>query len=93
MGHILENLKQFWQFTGFANFEWGYLIMIVIGCAFIFMAIKYEWEPMLLVPIGFGILIGNIPLFAGLNVGVYEEVWHSRNLKRRRQTSRLWLPC
>ena len=73
MGHILDNLKAFWQFTGFANFEWGYLIMIIIGCAFIFMAIKYEWEPMLLVPIGFGILIGNIPLFAGLNVGVYEE--------------------
>ena len=41
MGHILDNLKAFWQFTGFANFEWGYLIMIIIGCAFIFMAIKY----------------------------------------------------
>ena len=73
MGHILENLKQFWQFTGFANFEFGYLIMIIVGCLFIFLAIKFEWEPMLLVPIGFGILIGNIPLFAGLNVGVYEE--------------------
>ena len=73
MGHIIDNLQSFWQFTGFANFEIGYLIMIIIGCAFIFMAIKYEWEPMLLVPIGFGILIGNIPLFAGLNVGVYEE--------------------
>ena len=73
MHNIIDNLKEFWQFTGFANFEWGYLIMIVIGCLFIFLAIKYEWEPMLLVPIGFGILIGNIPLFAGLNVGVYEE--------------------
>ena len=73
MGHILENLRQFWQFTGFANFEWGYLIMIAIGCLFIFLAIKYEWEPMLLVPIGFGILIGNIPLFAGLNVGGQEQ--------------------
>ena len=38
-----------------------------------YLAIKKEWEPMLLVPIGFGILIGNIPLFAGLSVGVYEE--------------------
>ena len=73
MNHILENLKQFWQFTGFANFEWGYLAMIVVGCIFIYLAIKKDWEPMLLVPIGFGILIGNIPLFAGLNVGVYEE--------------------
>ena len=73
MQNILENLKEFWQFTGFANFEFGYLIMIIVGCLFIFLAIKFEWEPMLLVPIGFGILIGNIPLFAGLNVGVYEE--------------------
>ena len=73
MEHIIENLRQFWQFTGFANFEIGYLIMILVGCLFIFLAIKFEWEPMLLVPIGFGILIGNIPLFAGLNVGVYEE--------------------
>ena len=73
MHNIIENLKQFWQFTGFANFDINYLIMIVIGCLFIYLAIKKEWEPMLLVPIGFGILIGNIPLFAGLNVGVYEE--------------------
>ncbi|NLX41168.1 MAG: sodium ion-translocating decarboxylase subunit beta [Bacteroidales bacterium] len=73
MENILLNLKTFWQFTGFANLQWGHLIMIVIGCIFIYLAIKKEWEPMLLVPIGFGILIGNIPLFAGLSVGVYEE--------------------
>ncbi|MBQ0086677.1 MAG: sodium ion-translocating decarboxylase subunit beta [Bacteroidales bacterium] len=73
MENIITNLKQFWGYTGFANFELNYLIMIVIGCVFIYLAIKKDWEPMLLVPIGFGILIGNIPLFAGLNVGVYEE--------------------
>ncbi len=73
MENIITNLKQFWGYTGFANFEWSYLIMIIIGCVFIYLAIKKDWEPMLLVPIGFGILIGNIPLFAGLNVGVYEE--------------------
>lgn len=70
---IGENLRQFWQYTGFANFEWTYLLMIVIGLIFIYLAIKKEWEPMLLVPIGFGIIIGNIPLFHGLSVGVYEE--------------------
>lgn len=70
---IGENLRQFWQYTGFANFEWTYLLMIVIGLVFIYLAIKKEWEPMLLVPIGFGIIIGNIPLFQGLSVGVYEE--------------------
>ena len=70
---IGENLRQFWQYTGFANFEWTYLLMICIGLCFIYLAIKKEWEPMLLVPIGFGIIIGNIPLFQGLSVGVYEE--------------------
>ncbi len=73
MENIIANLKEFWGYTGFANFELNYLIMILIGCVFIYLAIKKDWEPMLLVPIGFGILIGNIPLFAGLNVGVYEE--------------------
>ena len=73
MNQIIENLRQFWQYTGFANCNVQYLIMICIGILFIYLAIKKEWEPMLLVPIGFGILIGNIPLFAGLNVGVYEE--------------------
>jgi len=70
---IIENLQMFWSFTGFANATWQHLVMIVIGLIFIFLAVKYEWEPMLLVPIGFGILIGNIPLFPGLQVGVYEE--------------------
>jgi len=70
---IIENLQMFWSFTGFANATWQHLVMILIGLIFIFLAVKYEWEPMLLVPIGFGILIGNIPLFPGLQVGVYEE--------------------
>lgn len=47
--------------------------MIAIGLVFIYLAIKKDWEPLLLVPIGFGIIIGNIPLFPGLSVGVYEE--------------------
>ena len=73
MENILENLGQFWQFTGFANANFQYIIMILFGLLFIYLGIKKEWEPMLLVPIGFGILIGNIPLFPGLQVSVYEE--------------------
>ena len=73
MENIINNLIQFWQYTGFANCNLQYLIMIAIGILFIFLAIRFDWEPMLLITIGFGILIGNIPLFAGLNVGVYEE--------------------
>ena len=70
---ILENLKTFWQFTGFANGDWTYFVMIAIGLLFVYLAIKKDWEPMLLIPIGFGIVMGNIPLFPGLSVGVYEE--------------------
>jgi oxaloacetate decarboxylase beta subunit len=70
---ILQNLQTFWQFTGFANGDWTYFVMIAIGLLFVYLAIKKDWEPMLLIPIGFGIVMGNIPLFPGLSVGVYEE--------------------
>lgn len=48
---------------------------ILIGIVFIYLAVAKEFEPMLLIPIGFGILIGNIPfnMEAGLKVGIYEE--------------------
>ena len=64
---IADNLSQFYEYTGFANATFGHILMILIGLAFVYLAIKKEWEPMLLVPIGFGIIIGNIPLFPGLS--------------------------
>jgi len=70
---LKENLQQFMTYTSFANFTWGHLIMICIGLAFIYLAIAKEYEPMLLVPIGFGIIIGNVPFFPGLQVGIYEQ--------------------
>ena len=74
---FLEGLKQFWAFTGFRNVTSGHLIMIMVGLIFIFLAIRYEYEPLLLIPIGTGILIGNIPLFTdgGMNpqVGIYQQ--------------------
>ncbi|MBR4087842.1 MAG: sodium ion-translocating decarboxylase subunit beta [Bacteroidales bacterium] len=70
---ILDNLGQFFMYTGFANVTLGHILMILIGLVFIYLAITKDWEPMLLIPIGFGILIGNIPLFPGLQVGVYEQ--------------------
>ena len=73
MSQIISSLQQFWQFTGFCNMTWQHLVMIVIGIVFITLAIKKEWEPLLLVPIGFGMIIGNIPMFPGLNIGVYED--------------------
>lgn len=47
--------------------------MLVIGCVFIYLAIKKDYEPLLLVPIGFGILLGNVPFPAGLKIGIYES--------------------
>lgn len=79
MENIIGSLQQFWQFTGFANCTWQHLVMIAIGLAFITLGIVKKWEPLLLVPIGFGMILGNIPLFfdpvtgTGLRVGIYEE--------------------
>lgn len=73
MDQIISSLQQFWEFTGFCNMTWQHLVMIGIGIVFITLAIVKEWEPLLLVPIGFGMIIGNIPMFPGLNIGVYED--------------------
>ncbi len=68
-----EGLLQFFSYSGFSNCEYGHLIMICVGIFFITIAILKEYEPMLLIPIGFGIIIGNIPFTSGLQVGVYES--------------------
>ncbi|MBP5518623.1 MAG: sodium ion-translocating decarboxylase subunit beta [Bacteroidales bacterium] len=71
--NIAENLYQFFNYTGFANVTFGHIVMILIGLLFIYLAIKKDWEPLLLIPIGFGMIIGNIPLFPGMQVGIYED--------------------
>lgn len=69
-----DNLQTFWSYTSFANFTVGNLAMIIVGMIFIYLAVAKDFEPMLLVPIGFGILIGNIPFKdAGLEIGIYEH--------------------
>ena len=73
MNTIFESLQQFFQYTGFASFTWQHGVMILIGILFIYLAIKKDWEPLLLIPIGFGMIIGNIPFVQGLNIGIYEE--------------------
>ena len=68
-----SNLTEFWNFTGFANATGGHLIMIIVGLFFLYLGIWKKMEPMLLVPIGFGILIGNVPFFPGMQIGIYED--------------------
>jgi len=72
---LADNLRTFWSYTGFFNAEIGHIIMILVGLVFIYLAITKEYEPLLLIPIGFGILVGNIPFneAANLQVGIYEE--------------------
>jgi carboxybiotin decarboxylase len=80
---LSDHLNQFMGETAFLNFTLGHVIMIVIGLVLIFLAIGKGYEPMLLIPIGFGILIGNIP-FSGadhilpgdpgnLQIGIYQS--------------------
>lgn len=75
--NVMEGLLKFLSFTGFRNATPGHLIMIVVGLIFIFLAIKYDYEPLLLIPIGVGIILGNVPFFQdgdlNLQVGIYQE--------------------
>jgi sodium ion-translocating decarboxylase beta subunit len=66
-------LSEFLKTTGVANISTGNLIMIAIGMIFIGLAIRKDYEPLLLLPIGFGCIVGNIPPVAGMSVGVYDE--------------------
>lgn len=72
-GSLANALSIFWNHTGFSSVNYKYLLMIAVGLFFIFLAIRYNYEPLLLVPIGTGIIIGNIPLMEGFQIGIYEE--------------------
>ncbi|MGD8396127.1 MAG: sodium ion-translocating decarboxylase subunit beta [Candidatus Eiseniibacteriota bacterium] len=69
----MDILLDFLQAGAIGNTTWGNLVMIAVGCTFLWLAITRDYEPLLLVPIGFGILIGNVPMRAGMQIGVYEE--------------------
>jgi len=70
---IVEHVAQFLHFTAFANMTIGHVIMICVGLSFIYLAIAKEYEPMLLIPIGFGILVGNVAFAPGYQIGIYES--------------------
>ncbi|ASB50925.1 sodium ion-translocating decarboxylase subunit beta [Alkalitalea saponilacus] len=74
-GAFFSGMAKFWENSGFYNFEFRQLLMIVIGLVLIHLAIKFKYEPLLLVPIGTGLIIGNIPLPAteGATIGINDE--------------------
>ncbi|MGB5435652.1 MAG: sodium ion-translocating decarboxylase subunit beta [Maribacter sp.] len=72
MTNAFHGMQQFYNYTGFANATWGHILMILIGIVFIYLGIKFDYEPLLLIPIGIGVIIGNIPFVAGNQTGIYE---------------------
>ncbi len=65
-------LSEFLTTTAILNMSPGNLVMILVGLVFIFLAIRKDYEPLLLLPIGFGVVVGNIPPIEGMAVGVYD---------------------
>ena len=72
LNNAFKGIKTFYSYTGFANATTGNLLMIFIGIIFIYLGIKFDYEPLLLIPIGTGVIIGNIPFVAGNQTGIYE---------------------
>ena len=63
---MMENgLNALWQSMGIPNLVWGQILMVLIGGLLIFLAIRKGFEPLLLLPIGFGCILANVPV-AGL---------------------------
>lgn len=64
----MDNLYLLWQSTGLHNFQIGQVVMMIVGFVLLFLAIKKDFEPLLLLPIGFGAILSNIP-----TAGIAEE--------------------
>ena len=71
--YLATKLSELYQTTAFAEMQFGNVVMILIGAIFIHLAITKHYEPLLLVPIGFGVIVGNIPSVAGMALSVYDE--------------------
>ena len=70
---MFDLFYQFLSNTGYFLADYRHVIMLVVGCIFLYLGTAKKFEPLLLVPIGFGILVGNIPFFKGFGLGIYEE--------------------
>lgn len=70
----METLLDFWKTTGFTTLSGGNWLMILVSFFFIYLAIAKDYEPLLLLPIGFGILLGNVvPSIPGMPLGFKDE--------------------
>lgn len=81
MSAIGETLVKFWESTGIANFGYQNGVMIIVALFFLFLAIRYGFEPLLLVPIAFGMLLSNLPMTGiFLNDVIHNGVTNSNQL-------------
>jgi len=79
----MELLIQFLTNTGYYLADFRNIIMLFVGFTFVYLGTAKKYEPLLLVPIGFGILVGNVPFFKGFGLGIYEPIG----------THRFWNSC
>jgi carboxybiotin decarboxylase len=70
---MLELATNFLSNTGFALADYRHFIMIIVGSTFVYLGTAKKFEPLLLIPIGLGVIIGNVPFFKGFGLGVYEN--------------------
>jgi carboxybiotin decarboxylase len=69
----MDLLIQFLSNTGYALADPRHIVMLCVGILFIYLSIAKKYEPLLLLPIGCGIIVGNIPFFKGFGLGIYEN--------------------
>ncbi|MCI8914728.1 sodium ion-translocating decarboxylase subunit beta [Pseudoflavonifractor sp. 60] len=63
--------------SGFAALDWKTVLMLIIACVLLYMGIGKGFEPLLMVPIGFGVLLANLPITGLFNEPVYDAATHS----------------
>lgn len=94
----MEGILNLWNATGIANFTIPSLIMIAVGCLLLFLAIAKGFEPLLLLPIGFGAILTNVPVaglsdpggllyyvyYVGIDTGIFSavDIYGSRGADR-----------
>jgi carboxybiotin decarboxylase len=70
---VSKHLDDLFRHTAFSNMTGGHMIMIAIALVLIAFAIIKEYEPVILLPLAFGIILGNLPISSGLKIAVFED--------------------
>jgi sodium ion-translocating decarboxylase beta subunit len=87
MFSFIDTLQKIWSTSGFNNISWQHILMIIVACTLIYLAIVKKFEPLLLLPIAFGVLLANLPLaglmdkggllyylYQGVKLGIYPSL-------------------